>query len=168
MTEKSLTSAASACRPHQKQLRIGAAALLLLLAVPLIARIADAEQRNAAQELAAVEKRWWDSIRDHDRAGLEAVLADDFLGIDNGGEPPTTRRQWIDWAMAFPLKSYSIDKLDMRIAGETAIVAAHYSTRVMDKGVERSDRGVDMDIFVRRNGRWQALGTGEIRVVTNK
>jgi len=141
--------------------------VLLLLVVPACGQTPDTRNRNQERELAAMEKQWWDSIRDHDRATLERVLADDFMGVDNGGEPATTKQQWVDWAMTFPLKSYVLGRVDMTIAGETAIVAVHYSTRVVVGGVETSDQGVDMDIFVRREGRWQALGTGEIRVAAN-
>jgi hypothetical protein len=142
--------------------------VLFLLAVPAFGQTADTRSRNQERELVAVEKQWWDSIKDHDRATLEKVLADDFMGVDNGGAPATTKRQWVDWAMKFQLKSYVLERLEMRIAAETAIVAVHYSTRVIVGGVETSDRGVDMDVFVRRDGRWQALGTGEIRVVAKK
>lgn len=142
--------------------------LLFFLVVPAFGQTADTRSRNQERELAAVEKQWWDSIKDHDRATLEKVLADDFMGVDNGGEPATTKRQWVDWAMKFQLKSYVLERLEMRIAAETAIVAVHYSTRVIVGGVETSDRGIDMDVFVRRDGRWQAFGTGEIRVVAKE
>jgi Domain of unknown function (DUF4440) len=169
MAQKPVGSAVSACGKWQRLARVGGrGVLLLLLAVPTFSRAAEADKGNAEQELTALEKQWWDSIQKHDRAMLEAVLADDFMGVDNGGEPATTKRQWVDWAMTFPLKSYVIEKLEMRIAADTAIVAVHYSTRVMARGVEKSDHGVDMDIFVRRNGRWQALGTGEVRVIAKK
>jgi Domain of unknown function (DUF4440) len=169
MAGKALGSARAAFGKCEGLGRVGATALLVLLvAVPTLSRASDSERSSAEQELTALEKQWWDSIQKHDRAMLEAVLADDFMGIDNGAEPATTKRQWVDWAMTFQLKSYVIEKLEMRIAADTAIVAVHYSTRVIAEGVEKSDHGVDMDIFVRRNGRWQALGTGEIRIVAKK
>ncbi len=168
MARKALGSAGTAFGRCQGLARIGAAVLLLLVAAPMLSRASDFNRDSAEQELTALEKQWWDSIQKHDRAMLEAVLADDFVGIDNGATPATTKRQWVDWAMAFQLKSYVIEKLEMRITSDTAIVAVHYSTRVIVKGVEKSDHGVDMDIFVRRNGRWQALGTGEIRIVVKK
>ena len=169
MAQKSIGSARAAFGKCQGLVRMGATVvLLLLLAVPTFSRAADADKGNAEQELAALEKQWWDSIQNHDRAMLEAVLADDFMGVDNGAEPATTKRKWVDWAMTFQLKSYVIEKLEMRIATDTAIVAVHYSIRVVVRGAEKSDHGVDMDIFVRRNGRWQALGTGEVRVLAKK
>ena len=73
--------------------------VLFLLVVPAFGQTADTRNRNQERELAAVEKQWWDSIKDHDRATLERVLADDFMGVDNGGEPATTKRQWVDWAL---------------------------------------------------------------------
>ncbi|TSA30635.1 MAG: nuclear transport factor 2 family protein [Ignavibacteriales bacterium] len=142
--------------------------VLFLLAVPAFGQTTDRHYRNQERELAAIEKQWWDSIKDHDRAKLERILADDFMGVDDGEEPPTTKQRWVDWAMNFQLKSYVIEKLDMRITAETAIVSVHYSTRVIVRGKETSDSGVDLDIFVRRDRRWQALGTGEIKVVAKK
>jgi hypothetical protein len=143
-----------------------AAVVVGWIAMPALSQAAGTETTGPEHDLTALETRWWDAIKNHDRAALEAVLAEDFMGVDNGAEPATTKRRWVEWAMTFQLKSYVLEKLDVRINKDTAIVAVHYSTIATVRGVERSDHGVDMDVFVRRHGRWQALGTGEIKTLS--
>jgi ketosteroid isomerase-like protein len=144
---------------------IGAAVVVCWIAMPAISQAPVTDTSGPEQDLTTLETQWWDAIKNHDRVALEAVLADDFMGVDNGAEPATTKHGWVDWAMTFQLKSYVLEKLELRISGDTAIVAVHYSTIATVKGAERRDRGVDMDVFVRRRGRWQALGTGEIKTL---
>jgi hypothetical protein len=66
------------------------------------------------------------------------------------------------------MDSYSIERMDVIVAADTAVVAVHYSTHKADKDKDSGERKCDLDTFVRRNGRWQALATAEVPVRTGK
>jgi hypothetical protein len=51
---------------------------------------------------------------------------------------------------------------------DTAVAAVHYSAHDTVNGKASSDRAIDLDTLVRRNGRWQAVATGEVHVTTSK
>ena len=121
---------------------------------------------DAKQEVITLEKQWWEAFKTRDRATLERILADEFLGFDNAAGNPQTKRQWIDDAMdqSSRVDSYSIERMDVILVADTAVVAVHYSAHLTIKGKASSERNIDLDTLVRRNGRWQALATGEVPV----
>ena len=65
---------------------------------------------DAKQEVMTFEKQWWEAFKTRDKATLERILADEFLGFDNAAGNPQTKRQWIDDAMdpSSRVDSYSI------------------------------------------------------------
>ena len=172
-----LRFALSACLRIRFYERMCAAGIVVsLLVCPMFVHAAGAatekpsvESTASEEELAKLEKDWWEAIKNRDKAALEVILADEFIGVDDGADKATNKRQWIEWAVSEDhFQSYSIEKLEMRIVAETAIVAVHYSTHTTVKGVDTIEHGVDMDVLVRRNGHWQALGTGEVCVAAEK
>lgn len=129
-----------------------------------------AQATDPKQEVITFEKAWWEAFKVRDKAALERILADEFLGFDNDAGNPETKRQWIDGAMDknFRVDSYSIERIDVVVVADTAVAAVHYSAHYTVKGKASSDRAIDLDTLVRRNGRWQAVATGEVHVTTAK
>jgi hypothetical protein len=56
--------------------------------------------------------------------------------------------------------------MDVIAAADTAVVAVHYLMHNADKDKANGERKCDLDTFVRRDGRWQALATAAIPVRT--
>lgn len=54
--------------------------------------------------------------------------------------------------------------MDVTSVADTAVVAVHYSIHATESGKGSSERNLDLDTFVRRNGRWKALATAEVPV----
>jgi hypothetical protein len=129
-----------------------------------------AQATASEQALIKLEKDWWEAFKNRDKTALEGILADEFFGIDNDAAKPTNKREWIDRTVngESRVESYSIEHFEVRVVADTAVVAVRYSLRRTVKGVEHSEHCVDMDTFVRRNGRWQALGTAEVSVAAGK
>jgi Domain of unknown function (DUF4440) len=123
-----------------------------------------AQATDAKQELMNFEKGWWEAFAKRDKVALERILADDFLGFDFGTDHPKTKGQWIASATDkdFRVDSYSIERMDVLISGDTAVVAVHYLAHYTNNSKKSSERAIDLDTLVRRDGRWQALVTGEI------
>ncbi len=123
----------------------------------------EAQPTGVEQDLIKLEKQWWEACKTRDKAALERILADEYLGIDNDAVEPQNKREWIEQRVngESRVASYSLEHFEVRVVGDTAVVAVRYSLEMNNKGVEHTEHSVDMDTFVRRGGRWQALGTAE-------
>ena len=139
------------------RVQIGAAALLLIIAVPISGSVRRAAQRDR-DGLEAIERQWLAS--EHDRAALGRILAEDFLHPVPAGVF-LTKAQHIDWAVRHPAPSgrqQRFDQLRIRRYGDVGLVTGLV---ISTDGAGREDRTVFTDVFVRRNGRWQAVNAQE-------
>ena len=129
-----------------------------------------AQPTSSEQVLINLERDWWAAYKNRDRAALENILADEYFGIDNAAAAPTFKRAWINDAVngATRVESYTLEHFDVRVIGDAAVVAVRYSLHSITKGVGHDAHSVDMDTFVRRNGRWQALATAEVSLAAPK
>ncbi len=66
---------------------------------PASAAVASAQSQTSEQDLIQLEKRWWEAFKNRDKAALEAILADEYFGLDYGADKPTGKREWIDHAV---------------------------------------------------------------------
>jgi hypothetical protein len=137
--------------------QIGAAALLLIIAVPISGSLRCATQGDR-NDLEAIERQWLAS--EHDSAVLGRILADDFIHPVPAGVF-LTKAQHIDWAVRHPGpkgREQRFDQLRIRTYGDVGVVTG----LVISTGSEgREARTVFTDVFVRRNGRWQAVNAQE-------
>jgi hypothetical protein len=138
--------------------------LLLVQAAVVAGNKSKARTIDSKQDLINLEKEWWEAFKTRDKAVLERILADEFRSFNNAAANPETKRQWIDGVMSFRMDSYSIERMDVIVAGDTAVVAVHYSVHKTGEDKSSSERKCDLDTFIRRNGRWQALATAAIPV----
>ncbi len=109
-------------------------------------------------ELVAVEQQWL--AGEHDRATLEQILADDFLHPVSAGVF-LTKAEHIDWAVAHRPAAdvrQAFDHLRVRTYGDVGIVTGIVVSSASDG---RQSRTVFTDVFVRRDGRWQAVNAQE-------
>ncbi len=103
------------------RVQIGAAALLLIIAVPISGSVRRAAQRDR-DGLEAIERQWLAS--EHDRAALGRILAEDFLHPVPAGVF-LTKAQHIDWAVRHPAPSgrqQRFDQLRIRRYGDVGLV----------------------------------------------
>ncbi len=137
--------------------QIGAAALLLIMMAPISGSVRRAVQREG-DALEAIERQWLAS--EHDSTALGRILADDFLHPVPAGVF-LTKAQHIEWAVRHPAptgRQQRLDQLRIRRYGDVGLVTGLVVTT---EGDGREDRSVFTDVFVRRNGRWQAVNAQE-------
>ena len=130
--------------------------LVLLVARPVSTAARPAESDQHAVE--ALEHQWlWG---EHDRAALDTILADDFIHPVTAGVF-LTKSQHIGWAVSHPApadRRRRFDGLRIRVYGQAAVATG---TVVSIDRAGHEDRTVFTDVFVRRNGRWQAVNAQE-------
>jgi len=131
-----------------------------LVSLPAFAApVASDQTRAAVRAIETLEHDWLDHLSD--RATLERVLADDFVHVvPEAGF--LTREQHIAWIVAHPRaadRRASFEALRVRVYGETAIATGTVLNTNTAGGDAR--RSVFTDVFVLRNGSWQAVNAQE-------
>ena len=110
----------------------------------------------------AVERDWLNGISD--RPTLERVLASDFVHPVSAGVF-LSKEQHIEWSVHHPRpagRTARFERLDVRLYGETAIATGIVAET--DAAGADPRRTVFSDVFVRREGRWQAVNACETPV----
>ena len=125
---------------------------------------ASVDTTRARAVLLQMESRW---VAAHDSATLARILASDFVHPVASGYF-LDRAQHIAWVVAHPRDS----TIDCRLAdtrvrfyGPTAIVTGSV---IRSRGGAELGRNVFTDVFVIRDGRWQAVSAEETPVVTTE
>lgn len=104
-------------------------------------------------------RRWADAELHADVATLDALLADDFVGIGPFGFV-LTRQQWLDRYRSGDLRNdaFAWQDVSVRDYGDTAVAVGVQAQRAYHRGNEIAGRFRATQIAVRREGRWQLAG----------
>ena len=136
-------------------------ALFLFLSFALAQTARDpAKDREA---IVALEQEW---LHAHDAATLDRILASDFVHVVPV-DHFLTKQEHIDWTVKHPEpneRHTKFDKLQVRLYGDVGIVNG--SVIATDENGNELDRTVFTDVFVYRDGRWQAVNGQENAVAT--
>jgi hypothetical protein len=126
---------------------------------------ARSQLRTAEQDRTTVlglEDRWL--AGQHDGTLLEVILAADFVHPVPSGDL-LDKGQHIRFATGGPSRMdrhLAFDRLQVRLYGDTGIVNGVVVAR--DKKGREIDRSIFTDVFVFRDGRWQAVNAQENRI----
>ena len=142
--------------------RVTGSVLLLLVSLSChVARVQKSDE-SSKQELLALERHWLQS--ETDPAALEDILAPDFLHVVSGSI--ITKDQQLEFLREHPASSQEGDKhfedLHVRVFGNTGIV----NGAVIAKTAHGERKTLFTDVFVYRDGKWQAVSAQELPVTT--
>jgi len=130
--------------------------VLALLALSLAA--CASSSRTATTELTAIEHRWVEALRTHDKATLDDLLAEGFLDSTFRGATRTKAEVLAGPAAGGPYRSVRLDDLAVRDYGSTAVVTG---VNVLQGPAGDTARVRFLDVFVRQRGRWRAVAAHE-------
>jgi hypothetical protein len=109
-------------------------------------------------QLTKLEKEWTEANIKGDKAALEKILADEYVGND---EDSSTKRKYIDSLKPDDtVEQWEISDISVAQTGERAVVSAHLKQETTE-GTENYDF---IDTFVWRDHRWQAVSSHTTRV----
>lgn len=126
------------------------------------------EGGTAKQELIALERAWGAAHLRRDTDALRRLLADDFTSTDALGTV-SDKAQYIMATVKAPdtfspASEFELDDVKVRVYADVGVVTG----RATDKGWYRapnlSGRYRFTDVFVRREGRWQAVASQGTRM----
>jgi len=119
---------------------------------------AKSQASGTADAIKQLERDWVNAQKAGDVAKLGQILADDWMGLGFDGTK-TTKKQSLDniKSGANKLESFEIGPMDVQVIGTTAIVQGSDTEKSSFKGKDTSGKWVWMDVFVMRDGKWQAV-----------
>lgn len=110
---------------------------------------------SVTKTILQMERDWLRAGETKDRAAIDRILADDWTSTDFRGKTVTKAQALSELenaAIAAP--AIGLGEIKVRVLGGTAIV----------NGRDRSGKYAWMDVFLKRDGRWQAVASQSTRV----
>jgi ketosteroid isomerase-like protein len=115
--------------------------------------------RNVEQTLTQIEDEWGKAFEKKDTASLDKILAADWVGQYPYGS--RTKKQLFEdiQSEAVKLSDVNTGPMKVRVFGNVAIVTGSDDSKLSYKGKDYSGHDVWTDVFVKRNGRWEAVAS---------
>ena len=144
-----------------------AAVLLAALAVPLALgqtsghqeKAQDAGKGSLVDTFTKIENDWWEADKAKDEKALGRILADDWFYL--GPQGTMTKAQELAEVKKRDENIASLTLMDMkvRVYGDVAIVTFREHENSTKKNTDSSGDYLYTDVFVKRQGRWQAVNS---------
>ena len=148
--------------------RILAVAVLVAVATSLaLGQMADKQEKTKTkggkagveQTLKQMEHDWTEASLKKDVATLDKILADDWVGQGPTGTAPKAEALADLKSGDNKLDSITLGDMKVRVFGDTAIVTGSDDEKSSYKGKDTSGHWIWTDVFVKRQGRWQAAAS---------
>jgi len=138
--------------------------LLVAMVLPVIEQ-ARADTSFAEQSLMKMELDWAQAGIKNDIAAVEKIVADDWVGIDSEGNAMTKAEAIAAMKSgSTTIQSYEFGPMKVRVFGNTAVVTGSDTEKSTYKGKESSGKYVWTDVYVMRDGHWQAVASQGTKV----
>ncbi|HUI77267.1 MAG TPA: nuclear transport factor 2 family protein [Bryobacteraceae bacterium] len=113
---------------------------------------------GTAEAVKQLERDWSEAQKARDIDKLTQILADDWSGLGSDGAR-STKKQFLDDVKSGvnKLESFEIGPMDVKVIGSIAVVQGSDTEKSSNKGKDTSGKWVWMDVFVNRDGKWQAV-----------
>jgi ketosteroid isomerase-like protein len=116
----------------------------------------------AIRQLEAIEEQLASTWKNHDCAGWGALLADDW-SVTHIDAQVITKDQALEMCRTGPPVTSAVDRLAVRLYGDTAIVTGRTKATVSGTAPQTVTLRFT-DVFVRRDGRWIAVASHATRL----
>lgn len=134
--------------------------IILSLAHHGDALVASSQTGGVASELTQIEHRLVKAWLDGDRKTVDSILAADWSVIDLTGHVLTKAQLMQEFGSGDrKIESGSVDDLNVRMFGGTAVVTGRSVLAGSYQGKRASVTQRFTDVFVKRDGRWQAVAS---------
>ncbi len=120
---------------------------------------------NDSEALKQLERDWSNAQKAGDANRLGQILADDWQGLGYDGVMTTKEKALSDVKSGTnKLESFEIGPMDVKIVGAVAVVQGSDTEKSSLNGKDTSGKWVWMDVFVKRDGKWQAVRSQSAKV----
>jgi ketosteroid isomerase-like protein len=111
------------------------------------------------QELIRLEHDWARAIQERDMRFLEDLLGEEFtLTTGRPGAEIRQRQEWLDITRErYVIEAFRFESFDVRVYGDAAVVRSRYAQKGRMGNQDRDQTFLMTDVFVYRDGGWQAV-----------
>jgi ketosteroid isomerase-like protein len=126
--------------------------------VPVYGQATKSSASGTAEAVKQLERDWSDAQKAGNVDKLGQILADDWAGLGSDGAK-STKKTYLDAIKSgtSKLESFEFGPLDVKVFGTVAIVQGSDTEKSSLKGKDTSGKWVWMDVFMNRDGKWQAV-----------
>jgi ketosteroid isomerase-like protein len=115
---------------------------------------------SAKDALIQIERAWADALVKGDVATWSRCVADDWVGTTPEGNMITKAGAYADLKAGLVVRElFRLDDLKVRVYGDVAIVCGLETEKSKIHGKDMSGQYRFTDVFLKRNGRWQAVAS---------
>jgi ketosteroid isomerase-like protein len=114
-----------------------------------------------------LERDWGDAVTKRDLVALDRILGDDHSVITKDGSMLTKAQELAKHGESAD-ELFDFEPMKVRVFGDTAVVTGGHREKSQYQGRDTSGHYRWMDVFVKRNGRWQAVASELTRVEEGK
>ena len=114
-----------------------------------------------------LERDWGDALAKRDLVALDRILGDDHSVITKDGSVFTKAQELAKHSESAD-ELFDLEPMKVRIFGDAAVVTGGHREKSQYNGRDTSGHYRWMDVFVKRNGRWQAVASELTRVEEGK
>jgi ketosteroid isomerase-like protein len=137
----------------------------LLPAIALLSFGQATPEVSVEQTLMQLERDWSQASLKKDIDTLNKIMADDWVNIDFQGKVVTKAQTIASLKSGLPAtQAAGLGEMKVRVFGDSAIVTGSDTGKSGSKGKEVIEKYLWTDVFVRRNGRWQAVASQSTKV----
>jgi len=131
--------------------------LTLLAVVLTAASLGWGQTEKVEQTVMQMERDWGQALVKADVATLDRILADDWFGQGpSGGSNKAGALAGLKSGTP-KYDSVTTGEMKVRLFGDVAVVTGTQDEKSSDKGKDTSGHYVWTDVFVKRQGKWQAV-----------
>jgi ketosteroid isomerase-like protein len=120
---------------------------------------------NIEETIMQAERDWGDALSKRDIPALDRILGDDHSVITKDGSVLTKAQELANYKSGESSGDLSdFEPMKVRVFGDTAVVTGGHREKSQYHGRDTSGHYRWTDVFVMRNGRWQAVASQLTRV----
>ena len=144
---------------------LGSAAAALTVPLAPAALAAEVDSAATVRSLTAQADAWDAAIVRKDRAAVEANMADDFRQIDGDGDVED-KASFLEGILSpkLVIHPYTVEDFDVRLYGDVALLSGRTRMTGAYDGKPWSSHYRYVDVYARRNGRWQVVNVQISRI----
>jgi uncharacterized protein (TIGR02246 family) len=120
---------------------------------------------STSEAIKQLERDWTDAQKAGDIAKLGQMIADDWSGLGTDGNK-SSKADFLENIKSGRSKitSFEFGPMDVKVLGNVAIVQGSDTEKSVTNGQDSSGKWVWMDVFVKRDGKWQAVRSQSAQV----
>ena len=139
-----------------------AATILLLTACVGLAfaqdKMAPAKAPSTAETVKQLERDWIAAEKAGDAGRLSEIIADDWVALGPDGSTIAKPAFIADYKSGkSKVETYEIGPMSVKVLGNVAVVQGSDTEKSVTEGKDSSGKYVWMDVFEKRDGKWQAV-----------